>query len=55
MFISHFGMDISPFERDIASHALYESRQQFSHFEHLPNTIHAYKYLLHLICLGHMG
>ena len=27
MFMKQFGMDISPFERDIASHALYESKQ----------------------------
>jgi len=27
MFIKHFGIDSSPFERDIASHALYESKQ----------------------------
>jgi type II secretory pathway predicted ATPase ExeA len=27
MFMKHFGMHISPFERDIASNALYESRQ----------------------------
>lgn len=27
MFMKHFGMNLSPFERDIASHALYESKQ----------------------------
>lgn len=27
MFTKHFGMNVSPFERDIASHALYESKQ----------------------------